>query len=31
MIKAKNKKVILDASGDLLKEGIRALPTMHKT
>ena len=30
MIKAKNKKVILDASGDLLKEGIKALPTMIK-
>ena len=30
MIKAKNKKVILDTSGDLLKEGIKALPTMIK-
>ncbi|UPA30853.1 1-phosphofructokinase [Terrisporobacter glycolicus] len=30
MIKSKNKKVILDASGDLLKEGIKALPTMIK-
>lgn len=30
MIKDKNKKVILDASGDLLKEGIKALPTMIK-
>lgn len=30
MIKAKNKKVILDASGELLKEGIKALPTMIK-
>lgn len=30
MIKSKNKKVILDASGDLLKEGIEALPTMIK-
>lgn len=30
MIKTKNKKVILDASGDLLKEGIKALPTMIK-
>ena len=30
MIKATNKKVILDASGDLLKEGIKALPTMIK-
>lgn len=30
MIKSKNKKVILDASGDLLKEGIKAIPTMIK-
>lgn len=30
MIKSKNKKVILDASGELLKEGIKALPTMIK-
>lgn len=30
MIKHKNKKVILDASGNLLKEGIKALPTMIK-
>ena len=30
MVKDKNKKVILDASGDLLKEGIKALPTMIK-
>ncbi|MEG0050983.1 MAG: 1-phosphofructokinase [Terrisporobacter sp.] len=30
MIKAKNKRVILDTSGDLLKEGIKALPTMIK-
>lgn len=30
MAKKKNKKVILDASGDLLKEGIKACPTMIK-
>lgn len=30
MTKAKKKKVILDASGDLLKEGIMSLPTMIK-
>ena len=30
MVKLKGKKVILDASGDLLKEGIKALPTMIK-
>ncbi|WP_297134374.1 1-phosphofructokinase [Terrisporobacter sp.] len=30
MIKLKNKKVILDASGELLQEGIKALPTMIK-
>lgn len=30
MTKAKNKKVILDASGDLLKEGIKSFPTMIK-
>lgn len=30
MAKKKDKKVILDASGDLLKEGIKACPTMIK-
>ena len=30
MAKAKDKKVILDTSGDLLKEGIKANPTMIK-
>ncbi|MFJ8244868.1 1-phosphofructokinase [Peribacillus asahii] len=30
MVKAKGKKVILDSSGDLLKEGIKACPTMIK-
>ncbi len=30
MAKAKDKKVILDTSGDLLKEGIKACPTMIK-
>lgn len=30
MVKEQNKKVILDTSGDLLKEGIEALPTMIK-
>lgn len=30
MVKEKGKKVILDTSGDLLKEGIKALPTMIK-
>jgi tagatose 6-phosphate kinase len=30
MIKEKGKKVILDTSGDLLKEGIKACPTMIK-
>ncbi len=30
MVKEQGKKVILDTSGDLLKEGIEALPTMIK-
>lgn len=30
MVKAKGKKVILDTSGKLLEEGIKALPTMIK-
>ena len=30
MAKAKDKKVILDTSGDLLREGIKANPTMIK-
>lgn len=30
MIKSKNKQVILDTSGDLLKESIKAFPTMIK-
>lgn len=30
MVKKKGKKVILDTSGELLKEGIKACPTMIK-